>query len=307
MSTKLAVLIIHGVGKQNKEHFKSMQAMETLLKDKFVDAIQGEVTQNQIPEDMLKIELVRWARILQTREDKLWEKMESTEVGRDLDVKGLRHVFIDFAGDAVAYQPLGKRDSEREIYDLIHAQLAAKLKELGKSAGPKAPLIVIGHSLGTIIASNYFYDLGRPENIGSVIKEAMGDSPLDMGETLTSLNTLGSPIAVWALRYDNFGRPLQIPSDKLWAHYPQEEFPELVAQAKWNNFFDKDDAAGWPLGPLYGDEIVKDIPVNVGPPLLNATPLSHTYYWKDRDVINPIVSTLANIWRAVNPTKPPHD
>ena len=33
------------------------------------------------------------------------------------------------------------------------------LAELAQEAGPDAPLCVIAHSLGTIIASNYLYDL----------------------------------------------------------------------------------------------------------------------------------------------------
>ena len=101
------------------------------------------------------------------------------------------------------------------MYDLIHGVMAQTLHRLALQAGSSAPLSVIAHSLGTVIASNYLYDLSRPQLVSDEVKALMDDVPLERGETLVHFFTLGSPLAVWALHHDDFGRPLTVPSTAL--------------------------------------------------------------------------------------------
>ena len=101
------------------------------------------------------------------------------------------------------------------MYDLIHGVMAQTLHRLALQAGSSAPLSVIAHSLGTVIASNYLYDLSRPQLVSDEVKAHMDDVPLERGETLVHFFTLGSPLAVWALHHDDFGRPLTVPSTAL--------------------------------------------------------------------------------------------
>jgi hypothetical protein len=193
---------------------------------------------------------------------------------------GLRWFLLNFVGDAVAYQKVGGDD---KLYNLVHTEVANALRRLADQAGPEAPLCVIGHSLGSVIASNYLYDLQK----GSPAVPVVGDTPLERGETLAFFYTLGSPIALWASSYlyDNrYGRPITVPANKFG------DDPDLG----WVNLIDPNDILAYPLRPLGGEyEKVNDQFVNAAPLLTSHTPLSHISYWYERPVMNGIADTLA--------------
>jgi hypothetical protein len=227
---------------------------------------------------------------MQEMEDELWRRLK---VGGPLDFDESRRFLIDFVGDAFAYQPSA---ADRNTYNRIHGILARTICSLAEEAGKTAPLCIIAHSLGSIIASNYIYDLQKPQLISSEVRQIMGDTPVDRGETLASLYTLGSPLAIFCLRFENFGTPIQIPSPLLAQHYPN-------LKGEWVNFYDRDDVIGFPLKTLsaaYRKVIKKDREVNVGSLLVNWTPLSHMHYWTDEDVIVPISRALIRTWKTVN-------
>ena len=122
-------------------------------------------------------------------------------------------------------------------------------------------------------------------------------TPLENGETLTLMYTMGSPIAIWSLRYEDFGVPIPVPSPKLADHHPG-------LAGEWVNFYDPDDVIGYPLSTLndaYGASVERDVAVNVGGPLSSWNPLSHVAYWTDGDVTKPIAESLARVWRDLNP------
>jgi hypothetical protein len=206
-------------------------------------------------------------------------------------------------GDAIAYQVT---ESTREVYDAIHHEYAAALSVLAAEAGPDAPLCVLAHSLGSVVTSNFFYDLqaerlspGR-ELLAARVREALGPTPLARGETLTWLYTLGSPIALYTLRYPSrdLDRPIAVPDPA------QVELP-----GEWVNFIDRDDLAAYPLKPLsdaYDQAVRQDRAVAVGPLLAWRSPLAHPFYWTSEAVMAPIADALAEGWRALNdPTARP--
>jgi hypothetical protein len=239
---------------------------------------------------------VYWGPILQVPEDVLWERMKA---GGELDFTSLRRFIVSFAADALAYQPL---PGENSAYDRIHAECARSLKQLAAAAGPAAPLVVIAHSLGTVISSNFFYDHAKPATglHGPLTLAAIGGVPsaLEKGETLTSLITMGSPIALWSLRFTNFGKPITVPAPALAAARPA-----LAAAGGWENYYDPDDVIGYPLKELndaYRVAILRDVAVNVGSLLTSWNPLSHTGYWTDNNVTKPVAARLADIWRRTN-------
>src|SRR5262249_34861522 len=152
----------------------------------------------------------------------------------------LRRFMIDFAADALAYLPI---PGYRGIYDSIHAIVAQGIKTLAAKAGPEAPLCIIAHNLGTVIARNYLYYLQvfpRKKLICAPVRRAMGKTPLDKGETLAALFTMGSPLALWSLRFNNFGTPITVPSPELAAYH-------AALQGEWTNFYDASDVIGYPL------------------------------------------------------------
>lgn len=288
MTQKIAVAILHGIGSQPAT-FATPMIMA--LNRAFENLVPGYRAS-----DCLVMQPIWWAPVLKSTEDALWEKAAR---GGPLAYHQLRRFLISAGADAIAYQPI---PGHREIYDEIHAIMARALKALAHEAGADAPLCVISHSLGTIIASNYYYDLchhrpqfGKQLIAQSVLRE-IDETPLEKGHTLAHFYTLGSPIAIWSLRYMNFGIPMPFPPLQLTEKHP-------AIQPEWVNFYDKDDVIGFPLRTIneaYARTVTADLQVNIGDRMSFWNPASHMGYWTDRDIILPIADALARTWRAIN-------
>jgi hypothetical protein len=282
MSSTIAVAIVHGVGDTKPDFAEGMIAE---LRSRFAAATGADAATTLICRPVF------WGPILQVPENRLWQRLRA---GGDLDFTSLRRFMVSFAADALAYQPV---EGEADKYEQIHAEYAAGLHWLAGNAGGDAPLVVISHSLGTIISSNYFYDLSHPRRLvsDSVREEMSGRlTPLERGETLAYFVTMGSPLALWSLRYEDFGAPLAFPPKKLPGH--------LLPVAAWDNFYDPDDIIGYPLRTLnkaYARTVTRDLPVNAGGLLTSWNPASHIGYWTDNDVTKPVAERLVKIWRAL--------
>jgi hypothetical protein len=323
---RIAVTFVHGVEISNPDYAKNGAAM---LKAAFTRHA------GRAADDALVIKPVYWAEHVEELEDKLYRacfRPPSTKLFhmlsylatqidagqsyavvplllsaglRQVPVPGirtpnyptLRWVVTQYLGDAIAYQ---QSANDRVLYDKIHGKLADVIRALGKEAGPDAPLCVISHSLGTVIASNYLYDLqvqyggsGARQLIAPQVERCIQATPLEHGQTLALFYTLGSPIPLWTMRFAEFGVPLTVPSPLLHAHHPN-------VAGEWINFYDPDDLVAHPLRGLserYRQHVTEDRKVSVGPWWLGWTPLSHFSYWNDHAVINPIARSLARAWR----------
>lgn len=289
MSQKIGVAIIHGIGNQVEDFYKPC---EIRLRQAFARYMMQASAH---PDQELVIEGVHWAGVLEKEEEHL---LEVVNQNIKLRFPTSRSFLAYFMGDAIAYQPSLYR---RDIYDAVHHIYARTLQKIAEKAGENAPLCIIAHSLGTIITSNYLYDLQQhaknPEKsfINPAIQDLL-DSPLEKGYTLNLLYTMGSPIAIWSLRYEDFGDPIDFPPPQL-----KEYYPKLFHE--WVNLYDTDDAIAFPISTLnkkYGDGRVKDRMVNVGNWRQFWNPTSHMGYWLDADVIDPIAFSLARTWREVN-------
>lgn len=277
MTQKIAVAVVHGIGRQAPKFAEEVN-----------EAIQRHC-HGTCGTDVV-IRPVYWAPAMQQKEDALWDRLTAGGTG---NFKDLRRLMIDYVGDALAYQPTAY---DRKTYDDIHVEYARTLRTLAAEAGENAPLCIVAHSLGTVISSNFIYDLQKPELISDQVRAEMGDTPLERGETLNFLYTLGSPLALWSLRFRNFGRPIAVPSPQLADHYPD-------LQSAWINYYDKDDLIGFPLrelNPAYKRAVSADRQVNVGNLLTSWNPLSHTAYLDDQDVIRPIAESLTYSWQHIN-------
>lgn len=327
VSKKLAVMFIHGVEINDPRFADTATA---LLRAEFARRTGAD------PDDALVIRPAFWAPVLDASHDDLLDRIggrdatwffrrlsrwaTSTDAGsaaammalvvsglirqlpwaRSFHFPTLRWIMVHYVGDAVAYQI---NASDRTLYDAVHAVIAETLSELAEEAGPDAPLCVIAHSLGTVVASNFFYDLeveagcyGAPRAmLGKRTNDRLGASPMERGETLSDLYTLGSPMALWAGRLPDYGTPLIVPHPKAAQHNPR-------VSGEWVNYLDHDDLVGTPLKRLneaYDAQVTEDCQVSVGPWWLSWTPLAHPWYWNDRSVIEPIATTLAHAWHAM--------
>lgn len=283
MSQKIAVLILHGAGTPEED-----------FADKLISLIRKgfrkKLSNKQIDSELV-FEPVYWNAIFAPEQVTLWDQLRESH---KLDFGRLRRFVLEFLADAVAYQPTRIKDQN---YDRIHALVAKSIQRLREKAGQHAPLCVISHSLGTIIASNYFYDLqNNKKNIGPETSWCTSNNPMEQCQTLTLFYTMGSPMAMWSLRYIDFGSPISVPAPQVKEYYPK-------LRGEWLNFYDKDDILAFPLKGIndaYAKAVTKDVEVNAGGLLTSWNPLSHLKYDTDREVIQPIVDGLVRTWKAVN-------
>jgi hypothetical protein len=307
---RIAVLFVHGVGIREPDYARTAVAQ---LRAQFRAA-----TGDERADDDLIIESAYWAPAVLARQDRLSERTvpgfasgwfgamdrltQKVATGSTLSLLPLalsglvRHVpgipkihwptlrwaVTSFVGDVVAYQV---SPHSREVYDAVHAEVAKALARLAERA-PDAPLFVVAHSLGSVIAADHFYDLGKGRRAAATALQA--------GQTLTGFYTLGSPIALWTQRDGDFASPLQIPART-------SPDPVLASAAEWINFYDADDVLAFPLKGLSADwdkAVDEDRSVSVGALLLGMSPVSHVAYWNDAAVIRPIANSIAWLWNA---------
>lgn len=326
MMNKIAVAIIHGIGEQDDTFaFDIANGVRRF----FIDEIAPFTDK---PKDALEIEPVWWARALSDAENEFHDRIIGERYDdRDtflsllpeadhpnferlyedymdelrrlrLDFMRLRAFIVRSGADVIAYQPI---PGNRVSYDRIHNYVSEHITALAERAGANAPLCVIAHSLGTVVASNYLWDLQhieRNRNITLVAAQAEQrvDSALEKGETLAHFYTLGSPLALWGLRWSEsevpFGMPITFPAPTLKDHHPR-------LSGEWINFYDRDDIIAYPLRPLngvYRQMVTEDREVNVGKIGANLTPISHMGYWKSEKVQRPIAQALAKTWKIIN-------
>jgi hypothetical protein len=274
---KIAIAIIHGIGRQDEKFASDMIKML----EKGFESKLGNLVEE--PASQLIFQPIHWSKVLEDREEALYRKIVHEP---KLDYQGLRKFFIHYAGDVIAYQPV---ESAKHNYERIHENIRENLVILSNNVGRHSPLCVISHSLGSVLASNYFYDLQTKQMEGT-------PSALEKGDTLALFYTLGTALPLWSLRYHDFDRPLNIPSPKLKKYYPN-------VKGEWVNFYDKDDILGYPLktiNEVYNQAVTEDREVNVGNILTSWNPLCHTSYFTDKDVIDGIVDGLVRTWKQVN-------
>jgi hypothetical protein len=266
MNTELAVLVIHGMGSQVSDFAEDM--IEE-LNDRVYDLGKDPETIAWKP--------IYWANILEGRQR---EYLRDAKRACDLDYIGLRKFMLSAFGDASAYQKVESK--ENSTYKKIHKRVRRDIKSLyvtGLQSKPK-PLIILAHSLGGHIMSNYIWDMQHSKGAGR--------SPFERMEKLSGIVTFGCNIPFFTFAYEKV-KPIEFPPKKL----P----PGLKKKAKWLNFYDPDDVLGYPLkaiNPKYKKTVTKDIPINVGGVFSSWNPLAHGEYWADNDFTKPVAKFIAS-------------
>ena len=279
---KVGLAVIHGIGSQRRDYAAEFLG---LVRHAFDRALRGSARRRARREGPpLVTKAMVLSGVLKTRERLFISDLRKE---RRLDWDLLRSFVADYLGDAIAYQ----RDERGDVYARTHALVAEGLNELNAEAGPGSTVAIAAHSLGTIVASNFIYDVEEgiaPEEVKPLL--ATRASRL---ESFTHLWTFGSPLALWSLRYPGFGRPIRFPVSA----------PEGIEPPEWVNFLDTDDIIAWPLKPLSGDwsvAVTRDEEVQAGGWLTRWNPFSHAAYWGCRRLAWEIGRRLARDWAALN-------
>lgn len=276
MGETIAVMLVHGIGTQTElEVDENTQRLRQALSDQVGD--------------QAVVRIAYWGNALQNEQNILQSRLKTSKA--PLDWAAFRGFIMGYVADAIAYQPTGH---DQRAYDVVHSSVARTLADLAVEAGPTAPLVVIAHSLGAVITSNYMWDVQndtRRALIPTAVRRFMRDTPLELGHTFAGFYTLGAPFPLWSLRFVDFGRPIAFPAPELAQHHPG-------LPTEWVNIYDRDDVLGYPLRPInaaYADVVSEDIEANIGRIYESWNPLSHIAYWRDDDVIERVIAGIARL------------
>jgi len=264
----MGVLILHGIGSQSEDFAEPM-----------VSEVKRRIDKAGFNSNEIKFRPVHWAPVLTEKEKALWRTLSRDN---ELDWGKIRKFIICYFADAIAYNQREENDIYKKIHKIMHDELVALRKD--DFENQDKPLLLMGHSLGGHIISNYIWDRqkGNESNI-------FGSTPLEKMETLTGIITFGCNIPLFTLVKD------PIVSIK----FPPNQLAEnLKNVAQWNNFYDSDDVLGYPLkslSPSYEEAVHKDIQINVGNIITSWNMASHMEYWTDNDFAKQVAGFLSSI------------
>ena len=144
MAYKIGALVLHGIGNQPSN-----------FADDVIEKLSEQVGKMGGDASEIRWKPVHWAPILQKRQEEFWDLLlKKDRMGQ----KTLRQLAIYTFGDAIAYLQRAHWQEEGDVYDKVHNLVHGEAVELREEIGGDKPLIVVAHSLGTIIMSNYIWD-----------------------------------------------------------------------------------------------------------------------------------------------------
>jgi hypothetical protein len=264
----VALCVLHGIGVQKKD-----------WADRFVTTVRRNVARLHPEIDVYPV-VVWWAPITQRYEDHLVSHFR-----RGLGWNWLRRLVIDFGGDVIAYQSPSQLSAPPSwTYRIVHWRIDRRLRALrdtleqtgGAEPGIPVPLVVVAHSLGSVIFSDFVYDVQAGQAAGAFARR--------YGLAIRALYTMGSPLALYAIRYPKLGfdRPIDLDG------------------GSWVNVLYTSDVIAYPLrpsSPAYAEAVAEDwtLPARWWPPLVYRTPFAHLAYWNDGRLIQRVADMLAQL------------
>jgi len=258
----VALITLHGMGEIKEDYYADL---EKGLKRK-LDSDWSRVS----------FQSIQYAPILQEPQDQLWSDMVN-EGNNKLNYDPIRKFLLYGFGDAGSLEHSAHNSPEKYLAVEKEIQQAIDAAYEDFDGDASKPIVIVAHSLGCQIISNYLWDA----KAGKYIFENPDMSDPDKAKfrelaTLENLVTTGCNIPLFISGLDN-----------------RVCFEKPSAKFIWDNYYDADDVLGWPLRQL-GDtyQIVNDHHVNVGGALTSWNPFSHGSYWDDRDIINPLAHIL---------------
>ncbi len=268
MAAKLGVLIIHGVGSPRKKYAHPM-----------IEDLKRKIRDSGADPGQICWQAVDWDKVLRDSEDKVCDRLKQHSIWHKL-----RRLVTSHIGDVTAYRQVPYSSG---TYDKIHGVVHEAINKLRAELGDDdKPLIVMAHSMGSVIMSNYIYDRQKKYQ-----PEKYGETKFELMDTLAGFITFGSPIPLFALACD----PITA------IKFPPEALPEYLkgknGKAKWLNFFCPADVLAWPLRKYLGDSykvaVTEDIEIRVG-----WTPLCHKSYWTNDKFTTRVAQHISEILKA---------
>jgi len=291
----LNILIVHGIGwgDEGKHYARALQKMIAHEFEKAVrrlrldDIMRGDINAKR----GLRFEAAYWSPVTQESQNSLLKllKLNGFSLSNWVNLTyQARKQMVSLLGDVIAYEAGGA------VYREIHARVDECVCDLNERSGDDldangyAQLTVVGHSLGSVIASDYVWDHTR----GAACPHYLTDTHL----SIKNVVLFGSPMALYALRNnpnasqeklaESLDSPIQVDPDN----------------GLWLNMYNRHDPIAFPLHPIesYARVGVIDCAVPAGTLLTKWNPASHTAYWNSADCASIIGQKLALDWAALN-------
>ena len=140
----LAIAVIHGMGSQTRDFAEPV-----------IEELSRRVQKRGKDPARIAWQPIYWADLLDGAELAYFNRAKNRG---SLDYLRLRRFVVTAFGDAVAYQPVASQHNT--TYQDVHGRVREAIHELyveGLGSRPK-PLIVLAHSMGGHILSNYIWD-----------------------------------------------------------------------------------------------------------------------------------------------------
>ena len=295
---RVGVLLVHGMGNPTA-------SFAVPLVERLVRALA--------PDDArVAFEACYWADLLQGQQDRTWARLQRKPMRHER----ARRWIVGTLGDPVSYLAGYLRQGE-PAYAAVHARLRARLVDLARRVGGDAPLVVLAHSLGGVVASNYVWDEQRRHGavhpharratpgapttgahpapgVGAHGPASAGETPMERMETLAALVTYGCSIPLFL--------PPSPPIECI-RFPPPTLAPRLRAVATWLNVYDPDDLLGYPIGDVWDvthGTTITDVPLEVGGALVGWTPWVHTRYDTDAGFVALVRDVIARVLAALD-------
>ncbi|WP_105103077.1 hypothetical protein [Microbulbifer pacificus] len=237
---------------------------------------------------------------LQPNLERVFEAMQK----RDMDYLRARKFML--YGLAEASAQMADIHQRGGNYDKTQQAIYQTLERAAKATSDNAPVILLSHSIGCCILSNYLWDAQRATiNHGiwrdggpkGVHKGSAKDLFL-RGKTLAHWYTLGASTPLWT------------------AGLARDQIQAVTSDTRgynfrWKNFYHPDDLFGWPLKPLspsYNQAVYRDFETRPladwsaaswGPQLV-----SHDGYWQSEMVLKSLVEDVTEVLKKTTARRP---
>ena len=259
--TRIGALVVHGMGRQAAGYSEGLRIA-------LLDQLGTQAWRIEWKE-------VLWAPILDPSESDLWTAMNTAVNPAGMPIRlgwnTTRQFVLHNLGDATAYQ----RDRHVESAgQLIHQRVSNAIEDLQTALDdPAAPVVVLAHSLGGHIMSNYIWDRQHGRQPSLLLPQA----PIPM---LAGMVTFGCNIPLFALAFRD-AKPIDLPVLPLRPLYMKDFADLTVAQQRTVNK-------------------LEDYEISVGSLSTGWTPASHDGYWEDDDFVSPVADYLTRLLAAVD-------
>ncbi len=268
MSKDVALITLHGMGRRNERYFSELEA-----------GLQRQLGPRW---ERVAFHPIDYADLLQTPQDHLWRAMIS-HPQNEMDYTRLRQFMLYGFGDAGSLEHSARKEKSKPegVYYKVQALIQQTLRNVLHDFDGQVdrPIVIVAHSLGCQVISNYLWDAQHDYHIFAVLAADQSEGADFMRlKTAQNLITTGCNIPLFVAGLEK----------RICFERPNPKF-------HWDNYYDPDDILGWPLQQLDQSYavIVQDHVVEVGRRWASWTPLSHSYYWGDKDIHQAVARSLA--------------